>query len=115
MALPVLKLPLSDDVTIVQGDTIGKISFSFADEDVIDLTNSTIKLQLNLGGVYVYTAFTGSGITHTGVKSFEIDNIQQASPFPEGELTGDLQITDEDGNTKTYFKIKLPITKQETA
>ena len=114
MGLPILKIPITDDVTIVQGDTIGKIDCSFADEDLIDLTGATIKLQFNLGGLYIYTATSSNGITHTGNKSFTIDKIQQSSPFPEGVLKGDLQITDVDGNTKTYFLIELTISKQET-
>lgn len=114
MALPVLKLPISTDTCIKQGDTIPKITLAFANEDVIDLTGATIKMQLYLGGQLVYTAVTGTGITHTGVKSFEIDKITQTSVFPEGVLKGDLQITDSNGDTDTYFNIELTISKQYT-
>lgn len=114
MSLPVLKIPINNDVTITQGDTIGKIELSFDESDDIDLTGAVIKMQLNLGGYYVFTAFTGSGITTIGPKSFEIDAIQQVTPFPEGVLTGDLQITDTNGNVSTLFAIELTISKQHT-
>lgn len=112
MALPVVKFPIEDDVTIKQGDTIGKIECAFAVDDDINITNSTVKMQLYLGGRLVYTAETGSGITHTGAKSFEIDQIKQTIAFPEGLLKGDLQITDANNVTITYFNIEMIITKQ---
>ena len=114
MALPIVRFPIDDDVTIKQGDTIGKTECSFAVDDVIDLTNSTIKMQLRLGDIQYYTAQSGSGITHTGTKAFEIDQIIQVNPFPEGVLKGELQITDENNVTITYFDIELTITKQYT-
>ena len=114
MALPIIKIPISDDVTIKQGDTIAKKVCAFAVEDVIDLTGSTIKMQLYLGGVHIYTAVTGNGITNIDAKTFEIDKIQQTVPFPVGTLKGDLQITDAGGDTLTYFNIELTINKQYT-
>lgn len=112
MAIPVLKLPIDSTAYIKQGDTIPKLSCSFAAEDVIDITNSTIKVKLFLGTQLVYTASSGSGITHINAKAFEIDNIQQTIPFPEGTLKGDLQITDANGSTFTYFNIEVEIIKE---
>lgn len=115
MALPILRLPISSNVVIKQGDTIPKLSCAFDSEDDIDLTGSTIKVQLSLGGIIVYTATTGSGVTLIDTKTFEIDKIVQSNPFPVGVLKGDLQITDASSNTTTYFNIEVTITEQYTA
>ena len=98
---------------IKQGDTIKQLEFSFAATDDIDLTGSTIKMQLYQGSSKVFDVSNGNGITIVDSKSFNIDQVDE-NDFPHGELKGDLEIKLSNGDILTYFNVIYTILEQYT-
>lgn len=117
MAVPTLQIPIqSDNVKpfIKQGDTISKITFEFEVEDNIDITGATIKMQLyNCNNIVLDLDSDGNGITITGDRTFEIDEILN-NTLPSGQSKGDLEINFSDGTRETYFNVVYDIKKQYT-
>lgn len=100
---------------IKEGDTIGRILFTFAPEDVITLEGATINMQLFNGTQKVFDVSIGSGISVLTDKSFQIDRVEKEdNPFYAGNFIGDLEITFAGGERKTYFNIVYTIIKEYT-
>ena len=118
MGIETLKIPIQSTESkpfIKSGDTIPKITFTFGVSDSVDLTTSTIKMQLYSGSEQVFSIDETSGITIVGAKVFEIDEVlANDNNFPEGVLKGDLEITDTNGVRFTYFNVEYTILKQYT-
>lgn len=111
MSIPILKIPFEGEY-IVQGDTIGKTTFSFTDED-IDLTTATISLVVYEGNNRIINASVGSGITVIDANNFEIDEVsREDNDLPEGTFLGDLDITDTNGVRFTYMRVEYTILRQ---
>lgn len=113
MSCGLVKIPLNDTYCIKQGDSIEKLVVTIGDDYSIDLTTSTVKMQLYKGSQRVLDITNDSGITIVSEKVFEIDKIVN-NTLPDGVLYGDLQITDANGDTFTYFNVQYTITKQYT-
>jgi len=113
MGIQTIKIPIGDTY-IKQGDTIPKITVTFADTDVIDLTTvgTEIKMQVYYKGQAFINLSIGAGITVISAKVFEIDTME-ALNFPCGNHLGDLEITI-DGVRFTYFNVEYTILKQYT-
>lgn len=99
-----------------EGDTIPKKTFSFDAADDIDLTGSTIKIQLYCGLKQVLDIGTDvGGITIVDSKTFEFDRIDAAdNDLVEGSFTGDLEIQLSDGTKFTPFNIVFKVVKEYT-
>lgn len=111
-----LKIPISNTANptyIKQGDTVPKIVFTFSDDDDIDLTTSTIKMQIYNGSKAIIDITNDSGITVVSSKVFEIDEIT-ANDFPYGKFLGDLEITDANDKRFTYMNVEYTILQQYT-
>ena len=109
-----INIPIGD-YEIKRGDTIKKIPFAFDVTAPIDLTGSTIRMDLYLGNTKVHSITNGSGITIVNTKSFEIDQLDYVdNDLPAGTLKGDLEITDSDGNRLTYVDVVYTIVKDYT-
>ena len=113
-----LNIPISTTANptyIKQGDTIPKITLTFGASDVIDLTTSTIKMQIYQGAIKLIDVTNGSGITVLSEKVFEIDEISATNNnLPAATLLGDLEIQDSNGKRFTYFNVQYTIIKQYT-
>ena len=113
-----LKIPITttaNQTYIKEGDTIPKITFTFGASDVIDLTTSTIKMQVYNGSTRLIDVSSGSGITILSEKVFKIDEISATNNnMPSGKFLGDLEIQDSNGKRFTYFNIEYTIIKQYT-
>lgn len=97
---------------IVQGDTIAKTSIEVI-ETGLDLTTSTIKMQLYNGSVPVLNIDQTDGITIVDSENFEIDELSATdNNLPVGTLNGDLTITDTNGVEFTYMRIQYKIIKK---
>lgn len=118
MAIQTLNIPIStpeNPTYIKEGDTIAKVTLTFADDDNIDLTTSTIKMQVYDGQSKIIDITNGSGITVVSDKIFEIDEISASNNnFIAGGFKGDLEITDTNGVRFTYFNVEYTILKQYT-
>ena len=112
MSIKTLKIPF-DGEYIVQGDTIGKTSFKFIDED-IDLTTATIKMVIKNGNTEIINVTNGSGITVVDADNFEIDEVSYTNNnLPDGCFLGDLEITDENGKRFTYMRVEYTVIKNK--
>lgn len=111
MAIEVLNIPVTG--FIKEGDTIPELEFVF--DTGVDLTTSTIKMQIYDGNTKILDVTNGSGITVVNALQFNIDQIEAAdNPFRHGEWLGDLEITDADGVRTTYHDVKYTVIKQYT-
>lgn len=114
MSIQVLDIPLAGN-SIIQGDTIPKISFSFDALDDIDLTGATIKMQIYKRDTIFIDISNDSGITIIDDKTFEIDEVaKELNIYPVGKFKGDLEITLASGERITILRINYTILKQYT-
>lgn len=118
MSIETLKIPIQSSTVkpyIKQGDTIPKITFTFSDADDVDLTTSTIKMQIYNGSQRIINITNDSGITVVSSKVFEIDEVSaENNDLPTGTHLGDLEITDSNGIRFTYMNVEYTIIKQYT-
>lgn len=113
MSITTLKIPFEGEY-IVKGDTISKSSFEVI-ETGLDLTTSTIKMQLYDGNIKYIDISNGSGITIIDSENFEIDEVADVdNNLPIGVLLGDLEITDVNGVRFTYTRVEYTILKEYT-
>ena len=117
MGIETLKIPIQSSTVkpyIKQGDTIGKITMTFT-ELGLDLTTSTIKMQVYDGSTKIIDISDGNGITVISSIILEIDELSAGNNnLPVGCFLGDLEITDATGDRKTYFNVEYTIIKQYT-
>jgi len=114
MSIQTLNIHLEGE-TIVQGDTIHKITLAYEHADDIDLTGAINKMQIYKKGIEKIDIEKGSGITLIDSKTFEIDKVaKEDNNYPVGTFTGDLEITFANGERKTYLRIDYTISKQYT-
>ena len=115
MSIEILKIPIQSTTVkpfIKQGDTIGKIIMTFT-EIGLDLTTSTIKMQIYSGAIKIIDVTNGSGITVISSTVLEIDEVSAIdNTLPVGCFLGDFEITDSAGSRKTYFNVQYDIIKQ---
>ena len=113
MSIPVLKIPF-DKEFIVQGDTISQTELEIT-EDGIDLTTSTIKMQVYDGNNRIIDVSNGNGITIVDSENLIIDEVaKENNDLPVGTFLGDFEITDSSGVRNTYFRVQYEILKQYT-
>ena len=117
MSIDTLKIPIQSSTVqpfIKQGDTIGKITMTFT-ELGLDLTTAIIKMQIYNGSTKVIDVTNGSGITVLSATILEIDEVDASdNNLPVGCFLGDFEITQADGERKTYFNVEYTILKQYT-
>ena len=117
MSIETLKIPIQSSTVqpfIKQGDTIGKVTITIT-ELGIDLTTSTIKMQIYDGSTKVIDVTNGSGITVLSANVLEIDEVSASNNnLPVGTFKGDFEVTQADGERKTYFNVEYTIIKQYT-
>ena len=111
MSIKIIPIPFEDEY-IVQGDTISKTTIK-VEEDGLDLTTATIKMQIYNGNTKIIDVSNGDGITVIDSETFEIDEVPN-NDLPIGKHLGDLEITDEDGVRFTYFRVQYEILRQYT-
>ena len=109
-----INIPIGNRI-IKRGDTIKEIIFAFDLTDNIDLTGSTIRMDLYLSTSKVLSLTSGNGITIIDSKSFKIDKIDYTNNnLPVGTLKGDLEITDSNGDRLTYVDVVYTIVNDYT-
>ena len=117
MSIQTLKIPIQSTTVkpfIKQGDTISKITMTFT-EAGLDLTTSTIKMQIYNGSIKIIDISNGNGITVNSSTVLEINEVSASNNnLPVGCFLGDFEITDSAGNKKTYFNVQYNIIKQYT-
>ena len=115
MSVQTLEIPIqtaSEKPFIKQGDTIPKIAVQLTG---LDITGSSISMQLYHNTVKVLDISDGNGITIIDANNFEIDTLPAAdNDLPAATLIGDLEITLPSGETKTYLNVQYTIKRQYT-
>lgn len=116
MSVPTIKIPNVSggcNAFIKQGDTINEIVLEF--DTGVDLTTSTIKMQVFNGSNKVYDVSNGNGITVNSALKMTIDEVSASdNNFPVGNSIGDLQITDVNGKVNTYCNFEYKISEEYT-
>lgn len=125
MSIPTIHIPISSNSCrpfIKQGDTIPAIEWNMGSSFSEDLTeNHIIRMQLYVKGnrVVNISSLPSGGITITGAKTFEIDEVVE-NDYPAGKMNGDLQIeryTDfgfDPVEVRTYANIEYRVEEEYT-
>ena len=112
MSVPTYSIPSSG--FIKQGDTLPSWNIEFSlPEYTGDFTTATIKMQVGNGCRNIIDISNGNGITVVDANNCTIDKIV-TNDFPVGTFTGDFQVTEANGDRKTYFNVSYTVVKEYT-
>lgn len=98
---------------IKQGDTIPSYSINFSDDYTGDFTTAVLKMQVIHADKKLIDISSENGITIVDSNNCTIDKIATAD-FPIGTFKGDFQITEANGDRKTWFNVEVTVIEEFT-